>query len=88
MSIPLLFKELQIRNFLSFGNCTTTIDLNDKGSTLIVGHNVDANSNNGAGKCVSSDTTINIRNKRTGEIQTLTIGEFYERLQSSSHTGT
>lgn len=50
MSIPLLFKELQIRNFLSFGNCTTTIDLNDKGSTLIVGHNVDANSNNGAGK--------------------------------------
>lgn len=50
MSTPLRFKELQIRNFLSFGNQTTTIDLSDFGSTLIQGENVDANSNNGAGK--------------------------------------
>jgi DNA repair exonuclease SbcCD ATPase subunit len=50
MSSPIVFKELQIRNFLSFGNNTTTIDLRDIGSTLIIGENVDANSNNGAGK--------------------------------------
>ncbi len=50
MSTPLRFKELQLRNFLSFGNQLTTIDLTNVGTTLIVGENVDANSNNGAGK--------------------------------------
>lgn len=50
MSTPLRFKELQIRNFLSFGNMMTTIDLSQDGSTLIVGENIDAGSNNGAGK--------------------------------------
>ena len=50
MSTPLKFKELQLRNFLSFGNIMTTIDLSDEMSTLIVGENVDAGSNNGAGK--------------------------------------
>ena len=50
MSTPLRFKELQLRNFLSFGNQLTTVDLNQYGSTLIQGENVDANSNNGAGK--------------------------------------
>jgi hypothetical protein len=83
MSKNLKFKELQIRNFLSFGNNTTVIDLTDEGSTLIVGKNLDSGSNNGAGKCVSSDTTINIRNKHTGEIKTLTVGDFYERLKKS-----
>src|SRR5271167_1166526 len=50
MSTPLHFKELQIRNFLSFGNQLTTIDLSDGLSTLIMGENLDTNSNNGAGK--------------------------------------
>ena len=50
MSTPLQFKELQIRNFLSFGNQLTSIDLTHYGTTLIMGENVDANSNNGAGK--------------------------------------
>ena len=50
MSTPFNFKELSLRNFLSFGNQLTTIDLNYFGSTLIQGENVDANSNNGAGK--------------------------------------
>jgi DNA repair exonuclease SbcCD ATPase subunit len=50
MSIPITFKYLQIRNFLSFGNNLTEIDLSRYGSTLIQGENVDANSNNGAGK--------------------------------------
>lgn len=50
MSTPLIFKEIQLRNFLSFGNSTTVIDLSTYGSTLIMGENVDAGSNNGAGK--------------------------------------
>lgn len=83
MSSEIKFKEIHIRNFLSFGNNTTVVDLSGVGSTLIVGENVDANSNNGAGKCVSGCTPINIRNKRTGEIQTISIGELYEVLQNS-----
>lgn len=50
MSTPLQFQTAQLRNFLSFGNNLTEIDLTYFGSTLIVGENVDANSNNGAGK--------------------------------------
>ena len=50
MSTPISFKEIQIRNFMSFGNQLTAIDLTYYGSTLIVGENLDANSNNGAGK--------------------------------------
>ena len=50
MSTQLKFKEIRLRNFMSFGNQETVIDLSDFGSTLIVGENVDANSNNGAGK--------------------------------------
>lgn len=30
------------------------------------------------GKCCTGDTSINIRNKETGEFQTITIGEFHE----------
>jgi DNA repair exonuclease SbcCD ATPase subunit len=50
MSSPLNFKEIQIRNFMSFGNVTTVVDLSSEGSTLILGENIDTNSNNGAGK--------------------------------------
>lgn len=50
MSIPIRFDGLNLRNFLSFGNNLTEIDLTYFGSTLIMGENVDANSNNGAGK--------------------------------------
>ena len=50
MSTQVTFKEISIRNFLSFGNNTTTIELDNYGSTLIQGENIDASSNNGAGK--------------------------------------
>jgi len=50
MSTPLTFKWMEIRNFLSFGNILTRIDLSGKGSTLIIGENLDTGSNNGAGK--------------------------------------
>ena len=50
MSTAITFKALQLRNFLSFGNQLTDVDLSNYGSTLIQGENIDANSNNGAGK--------------------------------------
>lgn len=50
MSTPLKFKSISLRNFLSFGNMNTEIDLSFYGSTLIMGENLDAGSNNGAGK--------------------------------------
>lgn len=51
MSTPLRFRTLSIRNFLSFGNSTTEIDLTYFGSTLIQGENADvAGSANGVGK--------------------------------------
>lgn len=50
MSSPIQFQAVHLKNFLSFGNNLTEIDLTYFGSTLIVGENMDANSNNGAGK--------------------------------------
>lgn len=32
------------------------------------------------GKCVHSDTTITIRNKRTGKAETIQIKDFFERI--------
>lgn len=40
----------------------------------------------GVGKCVSGDTIVKIRNKKTGEIQTLTINEFKNLVSSSCFT--
>lgn len=50
MSIPLILKSIELRNFLSFGNATITIDLTTLGSTLIVGENLDTMGANGCGK--------------------------------------
>lgn len=44
------FKELHLRNFLSFGNNTTIVDLSTTGSTFIVGENIDSGGANGCGK--------------------------------------
>lgn len=87
MSTPLKFNKITLRNFLSFGNANTEIDLNVKGSTLIMGENLDAISNNGAGKCLHAYTLLNIRNKHTGEICSISIGKFYEALQKSREKG-
>jgi hypothetical protein len=39
------------------------------------------------GKCVHENANINVRNKRTGELRSITIGEFHElqRKESESH---
>lgn len=73
------FTKIGVRNFLSFGNVMEELDLTYDGTTLIAGDNVDQQSKNGAGKCVVYDTPINVRDKRTGEVFTLPIGEFYEK---------
>ena len=33
-----------------------------------------------SGKCVSADAIIKVRNKKTGEVREVAIGEFYEEL--------
>ena len=50
MSQPFKFSKLVIRNFLSFGNNYTEIDLSFDGTTLINGENCDTGSANGSGK--------------------------------------
>src|ERR1039458_1018939 len=50
MSSPLQFLTLSMRNFLSFGNSMTTLDLSYQGSTFIEGFDFDLNRSNGAGK--------------------------------------
>lgn len=50
MSIPLLFKTLEVRNFLSFGNITQLIELDGQGTVTVSGENVDQGGSNGAGK--------------------------------------
>ena len=73
-------KSVSLRNFLSTGAVTQSISLDKSDLTLILGENLDLGGNaarNGVGKCVSINTMIKIRNKLTGEVSELTIGEFY-----------
>jgi len=50
MSIAIEFKKIVVRNFLSFGNQETELDLSHIGTTLINGENVDTGGANGVGK--------------------------------------
>jgi len=52
----IIFQEITFKNFLSFGNSPTTIYLNKRQKTLIVGKN-------GGGKCLDGATTIDVRGK-------------------------
>lgn len=77
-------KTLTLRNFLSIGAVTQAVDFERKDLTLILGENLDLGGDgarNGTGKCVSINTMIKIRNKITGEISEITIGELYERAK-------
>lgn len=46
----LKFRRIELRNFLSFGNAVTELDLEFNGTTLILGENMDASGANGVGK--------------------------------------
>ena len=50
MSIPFIFKSVEIRNFLSFGNASQLIELDGQGTVTVTGENVDQGGSNGAGK--------------------------------------
>jgi len=50
MSSLLRFKTLELRNFLSFGNHPSVIELDGQGTVTITGENIDQGGSNGAGK--------------------------------------
>lgn len=50
LSSTLFFKELALRNFLSFGQNETVIDLSEPGTISIEGQNLDQGGSNGSGK--------------------------------------
>jgi len=50
MSDYVSFESLSLRNFMSFGNCFTDIDLTMEGTILINGKNIDIGGANGVGK--------------------------------------
>jgi DNA repair exonuclease SbcCD ATPase subunit len=46
----MIFKTLEIRNFLSFGNASQIIELDGQGTVTVTGENIDQGGSNGAGK--------------------------------------
>jgi len=68
--MKVMFKNIEYSNFRSIGNTPVKINLNKDKTTLISG-------TNGAGKCVSSTTIVRIKNRKTGEIKEITIGDLY-----------
>jgi len=48
--MSLVLEELEFKNFSSFGNLPTKVKLNDSGTTLIIGENLDEGGSSGAGK--------------------------------------
>lgn len=50
MSIPFIFKTIEVRNFLSFGNQSQVIELDGQGTVTVTGENLDQGGSNGAGK--------------------------------------
>lgn len=76
----LKLKELVIRNFMSVGNNSQSINLSKQDLVLVLGENLDLGGNdyrNGVGKCVCINTVVKLRNTVTGEISEVTVGEIY-----------
>jgi ABC-type branched-subunit amino acid transport system ATPase component len=67
----IIFNKIKYKNILSTGNKFNEIDLDVAKTSLCIGKN-------GEGKCVYINTPIKVRNIKTGEIISTTIGEFYE----------
>jgi hypothetical protein len=51
------FKDITVKNFMSFGNVETTLDYRN-GLNLVTGKTEGSNSRNGAGKCLKKSTEI------------------------------
>ena len=50
MAALLRFKTLSLKNFLSFGNFESEINLDGQGTVTITGENIDQGGSNGSGK--------------------------------------
>jgi hypothetical protein len=81
----LKIKKITMKNFMSFGNVPQEVDFDNSNMTLILGENRDItninhsnNSKNGIGKCLSLNTTVKVKNTKTGEIYDITVGDLYE----------
>jgi DNA repair exonuclease SbcCD ATPase subunit len=46
----IIFRTIKFRNFMSFGNCFTEVNLDSQGTTLLIGENLDNGGSSGAGK--------------------------------------
>ena len=85
-------KDLTVRNFMSVGNITQAVDFNKEKLTLVLGENLDqggddTGSRNGTGKCVCTNTVINVRNTKTGEIYETTVGDLYNAAMEVQSKG-
>jgi ABC-type branched-subunit amino acid transport system ATPase component len=67
----IIFEKMKYKNILSTGNKFNEIIFNGVKTNLCIGKN-------GEGKCCFINTPIKVRNTKTGEIISTTIGEFYE----------
>lgn len=48
--MDVVFNSIKMKNFMSFGNLWTAVKLDDPGTTLIIGENLDDGASSGAGK--------------------------------------
>ena len=48
----------------------------------LTNNNICLNQSRQSGKCHALNTLVRVRNKKTGEIKTITIGELYEQLSA------
>lgn len=67
----IIFKKVRAKNFLSVGNQFLEYNLNTDHLTCLKGSNA-------VGKCVDGCTKVKLKNKKTGKIVEMEIGEFYE----------
>jgi hypothetical protein len=77
-------KNITMKNFLSVGNVTQAVKLNNSGLTLVLGENLDlggGDQRNGVGKCICINTMVDIRDKKTGKISKIAIGDLYEKFK-------
>ncbi len=77
----LKLKTITIKNFMSVGAVTQSLDFESSDLVLVLGENIDLGGNsarNGVGKCVCADTMVTVRDTRTGEIKQVTMEELYK----------
>jgi hypothetical protein len=84
---PIYFSEKYIK-IVHVDRGFIPIELYDYQKEIITGihthRNVSVATSRQAGKCFCINTPVRLRNKTTGEIMEMTIGDFYKQAKSSS----